>query len=135
MKYILLNIIVLSLFSSCNVLKPEKEIVKLDGQVWQLTAVNHKVVGADGRAFLKFDEEELEVTGKAFCNNINAEYERMGDNQLVFQEITSTKMYCDGVMDLENQMVSNLKSVKRFDIRNGMLYLSDSDKVLLTFKK
>lgn len=135
MKQFLLSILVISFFSGCNVLSPEKAPLKLDGPEWQLTMIDHKNVIANGRAYLVFDGKDLEVKGKAFCNSISADYERMGDSQIVFQEIVSTKMYCDGVMDLENQMVTNLRKVKRFEIRNGMLYLSDSDKVLLTFKK
>ena len=135
MNKFLLFIPVIVFFSACNALRPENVPLKLDGPEWKLTAINHKVVSPVGRAYLGFDGEDLEVKGKAFCNSISADYERMGDDQITFQEITSTKMYCDGVMDLENQMVTNLRNVKRFEIRNGMLYLSDSDKVLLTFKK
>ena len=135
MNKFLLFIPVIVFFSACNALRPENVPLKLDGPEWKLTAINHKVVSPVGRAYLVFDGEDLEVNGKAFCNSISADYERMGDDQITFQEITSTKMYCDGVMDLENQMVTNLRNVKRFEIRNGMLYLSDSDNVLLTFKK
>ena len=135
MKNFLLFILAIVFFSACNALRPENVPFKLDGPEWKLTAINHKVVSPAGRAYLVFDGEDLEVKGKAFCNSINADYERMGDNQLTFQEIVSTKMYCDGVMDLESQMITNLRNVKRFEIRNGMLYLSDSDNVLLTFKK
>ena len=135
MNKFLLFIPVIVFFLACNALRPENVPLKLDGPEWKLTAINHKVVSPVGRAYLVFDGEDLEVKGKAFCNSISADYERMGDDQITFQEITSTKMYCDGVMDLENQMVTNLRNVKRFEIRNGMLYLSDSDKVLLTFKK
>jgi heat shock protein HslJ len=122
------------MFFSCNALKPQHSIAKLDGE-WQLTALEHKAITSNGRAYLNFDEEDREVEGKAFCNSITAEYERMGDDQVTFQEVVSTKMYCEGVMDLENQMLMNLKNVKRFEIRNRMLYLMDSDKALLTFKK
>ena len=135
MKPIILLISIALLSFSCNAIKPENSIVKIDGPKWKLTAINHKVVTANDRAYLEFDGEDLEVKGKAFCNTIKADYERMGDNQITFQDITSTKMYCEGVMDLENQMVTNLRNVKLFEIRNGMLYLSDSDNVLLTFKK
>ena len=135
MKAIIPVILMAITFSGCNVLKPQHEIITLGDIEWKLIAIEHKSVVAKGRAFLKFDEEDRETQGKAFCNSISAEYERMGDNQITFDEVISTKMYCDGVMDLENQMVTNLKNVKKFEIRNGMLYLSDSDKVLLTFKK
>ena len=135
MKTIILIILTVTIFAGCNVLKPQTELLTLGGAEWKLTAIDHKAVVANGRAYLKFDEEDREIQGRAFCNSITAEYERMGDAQITFQEVISTKMYCDGVMDLENQMIMNLKNVKKFEIRNGMLYLSDSDKVLLTFKK
>lgn len=124
----------LVVLSSCNALRPETDLVKLDGQRWKLSSIGHKNVDSD-KAYLEFDGKDLEVSGKTFCNSIKGDYERMGDNQLTFQELVSTKMYCEGVMDLENQMVISLRSVKRFEIRNSMLYLYDSDKVLLTFKK
>jgi heat shock protein HslJ len=135
MKQLILSISALLLFASCQAIKPENTPLKLDGPEWQLTAINHKAIAANGRAYLKFDGKDLEVKGKAFCNTITADYGRMGDNQLTFEDITSTKLFCEGVMDLENQMITNLRNVKRFEIRNGMLYLSDSDNVLLTFKK
>ena len=135
MKIFILSILTVISFAGCNAIKPENNPLGLDGPEWKLTAINHKPVVVNGRAYLKFDGKDLEVRGKAFCNTITADYERMGDNQLTFQEITSTKMYCEGVMDLENQMVTNLRNVKRFEIKNRMLYLSDSDNVLLTFKK
>ncbi|MFD2163592.1 META domain-containing protein [Paradesertivirga mongoliensis] len=134
MKTIILAILTSLCFSGCTALKQENASIKLDGPSWQLTAIEHKAVVSNGRAYLKFDGEDLEVQGKAFCNSISADYERMGDNQITFQEITSTKMFCDGVMNLEEQMMSNLRKVKKFEIRNGRLYLSDSDNVLLTFK-
>ncbi|MBC8052568.1 MAG: META domain-containing protein [Sphingobacteriaceae bacterium] len=135
MKTTILIIFAAITFVSCNAIKPQNSPLSLDGPEWQLTAIEHKPVVANGRAYLKFDGKDLEVKGKAFCNSITADYERMGDKQVTFQEITSTKMFCDGVMNLEEQMVSNLRRVKKFEIRNGMLYLSDSDNVLLTFKK
>ena len=135
MKLFLLIITALFVASACNIIKPETSPVKLDGPEWKLTAIGKKVVNPDGRAFLKFNEEDREVSGKAFCNSLSADFETMGDNQVTFQDVVSTKMYCEGVMDLEGQMLTNLKEVKTYEIRNGMLYLSSSDEVLLTFKK
>lgn len=133
MKQFLLSMLAIAFLSGCNVLKPEPVPLKLEGPEWRLIEIEHKTVSTKGNAYLVFDGEDLEVKGKAFCNSISADYERMGDNQLVFQEIVSTKMYCNGVMNLENQMIDNLRKVKRFEIRNGILYLSDSDNILLTF--
>jgi heat shock protein HslJ len=135
MKQTILLIIAVITFCGCNAIKPENSPLKLEGVEWKLIAINHKAIVPDGRAYLKFNDKKLEVKGKAFCNTITADYGRMGDNQLTFEDITSTKTYCEGVMDLENQMITNLRNIKLFEIRNGMLYLKDSDDVLLTFKK
>lgn len=135
MKQTILFILTVVALCGCNVIQPENTPLKLEGVDWKLTAINHKAIVPDGRAYLEFNGKKLEIKGKAFCNTITAEYGRMGDNQLTFEDVTSTKMYCEGVMDLENQMITNMRNVKFFEIRNGMLYLKDSDQVLLTFKK
>ena len=119
----------------CDAIKPDNGVQRLGGQKWKLTAIDHKPVNGEGKAYLEFDEKEMEVAGKAFCNSVKAEYELMGRNQLTFEEVTSTKMFCDGVMDLENQMVTNLQSVRRYEIKNGTLYLYSTDQLLLTFTK
>lgn len=133
MRYFL-PVIMFALFSSCNALKPEEATLKLDGQRWTLTAIKHKPINGGGNAYLEF-QDNLDVKGKAFCNSINAEYELMGKDQLTFSDIVSTKMFCDGVMNLENEMITHLQAVKRYEIKNGMLYLHDSESLLLTFKK
>ena len=46
-----------------------------------------------------------------------------------------TKMFCDGLMDKENQILGNLQKVNRFEIRYGLLYLYNSNDLLLTYKK
>lgn len=119
---------------SCNAIQPQQAPLKLDGQRWTLTAINHKPISSNGRAYLEF-EDNLDVKGKAFCNSISGGYELMGKDQLTFQEMVSTKMFCDGVMNLENEMMTNLQNVRRYEIKNGMLYLYGSDAILLTFKK
>jgi heat shock protein HslJ len=136
MNRIILALLVLVALTNCNAIKPENGPLKLDGPEWKLVAINHKNIINNGRASLTFDGKDLEVKGKAFCNSVKADYGLMGDTQLTFETIVSTKIYCDGVMDLENQMVSNMQKVKHYQIKNGMLYLLDnSQEVLLTFKK
>lgn len=133
MKYFILNVLLLLALTGCNAIKPGNALVKLEGTEWKLSAINHKAI-SNSNAFLKFDDGEAK--GKAFCNSFSTDYEQVGDTQLSFDPIKSTKMYCEGVMDLENQMVSNLQSVKHYRIKNGILYLlSSTQEVLLTFKK
>ncbi|WP_207425639.1 META domain-containing protein [Pedobacter sp. SYSU D00535] len=134
MRYFLLAIALITL-TNCNALKPDRGILSLGGQKWTLTAIAHKPVDGSGKAVLEFDEKELEVKGKAFCNSISAEFELMGSDQITFQDIVSTKMYCEGLMDEEQELLSNLREVRRYDIKNGMLYLYSTDVLLLTFRK
>ena len=122
-------------FFACHAIKPASAPLSLEGHEWKLVAINHRLISSKS-AFLKFDKKDLEVTGKAFCNTIKADYGLMGSNQLTFEAINSTKMYCDGVMDLEGLMITNMQNVKHYEIKNGMLYLTTaSDEVLLKFKK
>lgn len=121
--------------NSCSIFKGGNDLVKLEGTTWTLTAIEGKPVDGDSRAFLKFNDKETRVSGKAFCNSVSGEYERIAEDQLTFGALVSTKMYCEGVMDLENQMVTNLQNVRRFEIKSGMLYLYSTDLLLLTFKK
>lgn len=134
MKYFILAALAILSFSGCNAILPASDLVKLDGNDWKLTAINHKVISDKGIANIKF--EDGEASGKAFCNTFSTDYELMGDTQLTFDPIKSTKMYCEGIMDLENQMVTNLQNVKHYKIKNGKLYLlSSTQEVLLAFKK
>lgn len=122
------------IIASCHALKPESEVVKLEGTKWVLASIKHKPVSANKSAFLEFSSK-MKVKGKAFCNSISGDYELMGKDQLTFHEMVSTKMYCEGVMDQENEMITNMENVKRYQIKNQMLYLYNSDDVLLAFKK
>jgi heat shock protein HslJ len=133
MRYSILSVLVWG-FMSCTAIKPESDVIKLDGQHWRLSAINHKLINANDNAFLEFNDK-LKVNGKAFCNSVSTDYELMGKNQLRFGTIVSTKMYCEGVMNLENEMITNMQNVRRYEIKNGMLYLYSSDAVLLTFKR
>jgi len=127
---ILISIII----ASCNAIKPETEVIKLDGTKWALTAIKHKPVSNNQNAYLEFDSK-LNVKGKVFCNSVSGGYELMGKDQLTFDKLASTKMYCEGVMDQENEMITNMENVKRYQIKNQMLFLYNSDEVLLTFKR
>jgi len=127
-------VLISSLLLNCQAIKRDSEVTRLDGQQWKLVSIKHRPVNNNGNAYLEFSTK-LEVQGKAFCNSIKGEYELMGKDQLTFSDLVSTKMYCEGVMNLENEMITNLQNVKRYSIKNGMLYLHSTDGLLLAFKK
>lgn len=132
MKYLL--ILSAFLLSGCSALQPSSDIPQLGQSVWNLTAIEQKPVDFKGRAFIKFDEKESKSNGKALCNSFFSEYE-MVRNMISFSGIGSTKMYCEGMMDEENQIISGLQKTNRYEVKADFLYLYAHDKLVLTFKR
>lgn len=124
----------LFLITSCSALKPNSDLPKLGESVWNLTAIEQRPVNFDGRAFIKFDEKENKISGKALCNSYFSDYEMIGQ-KITFSSVGSTKMYCEGMMDEENQIITQLQKTKRYEVKSDFLYFYSGEKVVLTFKR
>ncbi len=133
MKRYLLLICIASL-TACNAMKPTSDIPKLGESNWRLIAIEQKPVNFGDRAFLKFDEKENKISGKAVCNSFFAEYEMIGQ-KITFSGLGSTKMYCEGIMDDENQIITHLQKTSKYEVKADMLYLYAGDKLGLTFRR
>lgn len=133
MKNYYLLIAMLLLFS-CSVTKTSSDYPVLDGPKWVMTQMDGKMSTLGDKVFLKFDDKEDKASGKAACNSFSCSYVAVR-NTLLFEEVASTKMYCEGVMDTENKFISNLGKVKRYEVKNDMLYLYSSESLLMIFKK
>ena len=127
-------LIFLFFLTACSALKSKTDIPKLGESVWNLTAIEQRPVNFDGRAFIKFDEKENKVSGKALCNSYFSDYEMTGQ-KITFSSVGSTKIYCEGVMDEENQIITQLKKTKRYEVKSDFLYFYSGEKLLLTFKR
>jgi heat shock protein HslJ len=135
MKPYKLLIAVLVILSSCRAMTGSSDDIKLEGTNWQLIAMDKKPSDLGDRATIMFNEKDMKIAGKAACNSIFGGYE-LNRNNISFTGIGSTKMFCDGMMDKENQIVTNLQKIKKFEIKYGLLYLYGSDnELLLTYKK
>ncbi|MXV15401.1 META domain-containing protein [Hufsiella ginkgonis] len=132
MKAIRLLLPIVVFISSCKVLSGTGEQPVLEGTHWRLIALNQKPVEPSEQAFLEFKEGK--ASGKAACNSFSSEYE-LKRSHVKLGPIMSTKMFCDGLMDQENQIVQNLQKVTRFEIRYGLLYLYESNNLLMTYKR
>ncbi len=128
--YLLLAIV---FFSACIAIKPEANLERLRKSDWRLTAIGERTVNFGDRAYLKFDDKENRINGRAVCNSFFSEYQITG-NKISFSPIGSTKMYCEGSMDDEDQIIRGLQNTDRYEIRSDLLYLYGGDKLLLTFK-
>lgn len=124
----------LILLSGCSALRSSSDLENLGESTWNLTAIEQRPVNFDGRAFIKFDEKENKISGKALCNSYFSEYEMIG-KKIKFESVGSTKMYCEGMMDEENQIITNLQRTKRYEVKSDFLYFYSGEKLVLTFKR
>ncbi len=129
--YLLLFLVSLS---ACSAMQPNSDLPKLGESNWKLIAIEQKPVNYGDRAFIKFDEKENKISGKAACNSFSSEYEMIGQ-KITFTGIGSTKMYCEGIMDDENQIITQLQKTTRYEVKSDMLYLYAGDKLGLTFRR
>lgn len=120
--------------SGCRAFNENADQPELADVQWQLLAMNQKAADLGNKAFIRFNDKDRKISGKAACNSIFADYELTG-SKLSFSGIGSTKMYCEGLMDQENQIITDLEKTRRYEIKYGLLYLYGSDDLLLTFKK
>lgn len=129
-----LVLFVMVAIASCTAIKPTSDLPKLGESNWTLTAIEQRAVSFGDRATVKFDEKENKIAGKAVCNSFFSEYEMIG-NKITFTGVGSTKMYCEGVMDQENQIISNLQKTTRYEVKADFLYLYAGDTLVLTYKR
>ena len=130
----LYSILCVLFLASCHVVQPTADLPKLGESNWKLVAIEQKPVSYGDRAYLQFDEKENKISGKAACNTFTSDYEMAGQ-KIAFKGISSTKMYCEGIMDDENQIMTQLQKISRYEVKSDKLYFYDEGKVLLTFKR
>jgi len=130
---ILLAIALLTL-GSCQIMNPRADLQQLGNSKWTLVQIAHKPVSLGENAYIQFDEKDQEIKGKAGCNNFTGGYERLR-NAISFEELATTKMFCENGMEDELAILTSLKSVKRFEIKADQLYLYSSDQLVLTYKR
>jgi heat shock protein HslJ len=123
------------LISSCAILKPASDQPRWRESVWNLTAIDQRQVNFGDKAFIKFDVKKNKISGKTLCNTFTSDYEMFTMQRIVISDISSTKMYCEGMMDEENKILTNLQKTKRYDVKADFLYLYADNGPILTFKR
>jgi heat shock protein HslJ len=78
-------------------------------------------------------DENGRMTGHGGCNNIFSDF-TAADGSISFGPIASTRMFCEGLMELENSFTTALDAVTRYEIVDDQLVLSTEDfSTVLTF--
>ena len=133
-KFLFSYMIAAILLSSCSIVNQQADNPNLGDSEWKLISINGSPKALGGNAILKFDEKENQISGIAACNNFTADY-GMLRKAIKFESIITTKKYCEGKMDEENLIITNLQNVTRFDVKANMLYFYSQDHLLLTYRR
>src|SRR5690554_5175794 len=106
---------------------------KLHGY-YLLSELKDKNVGGEDILF-RFDSIKSEVAGNAGCNRFLSTYVHREKN-INFQPAVSTKMYCEGKMEREIEIIDLLPEVSEIIQQNeDVLLLSEENELLLKLKK
>lgn len=101
---------------------------------WVLTEwPNQSMPKTEKKAFLNFNEQNM-VSGTSFCNVFGGKAIINGE-QIKFEELIGTMMYCDDVGDAEGKFTEGLRNVTSYKINDGKLSLSKDGKTIMIFTK
>ena len=133
----LTTLLLLTITLSCNTTKSSssddaKAMPILSGAYSLVTMNNKDLTGSSIE--LTFNAESSSLSGSSGCNKLFGSYVQDG-NALSFSGLGSTKMFCEGRMDLEQEFTQGLQVVNSTRLNNGTLELMNGDKVLMTFKE
>jgi heat shock protein HslJ len=138
----LLTVSVFALYSCANVKETESFFNKenniseqrLDSTKWLLVKVHGDKISevAGKKAFIRFDVSKNRVGGNGSCNMFRGSLAMEG-NKITVTNIFSTKMYCEGVQDIENSFLDMLGKATRYEIKENRLFLYTGDTLVLEF--
>jgi heat shock protein HslJ len=101
---------------------------------WSLKKIHTdaSVEEVNTNAFIKFNQEKRSAGGNGSCNTFGSSF-TINNNTISFKNIFSTKMYCEGVQQIENDFLKQLEKVDRFEVKDKRLVLYRSETLLLEF--
>lgn len=108
-----------------------KEVIaNLDGE-YQLRLLDEEDVSAEDLSFT-FNPSEKRISGETTCNGFSAQYTQE-NNVLSIGRAMSTRMYCEGRMEMEQKIISSLEDVARVE-KNGkdLVFFSTDNRRLFT---
>lgn len=121
-NYIML-LLIASFLMSCSNSPTEANEETLIGY-WQVEAIQEESIMAKTKINLIFNQE-FKLSGKASCNNLASNYTQ-SDNSLTFGPVITTRKMCvPKVMEQESKLLNALTRVKRFQLKDGQLFLLD----------
>lgn len=122
---------------SAFVLKKENisQTASLYDTKWKLKKIHNAgtVEAVTNKSFIKFTQSTKSAGGNGGCNAFGSSVTVLG-NTVSFKDIFSTKMYCEGVQQMEDDFFKQLQKVNRFEIKDKVLLLYMNKELLLEFE-
>lgn len=108
----------------------EPQIVDVEWIVAEVDGVTVQADSTRGPLTLLLTEGDHRASGHAGCNEFGGTWRRSGDS-LSFGPLATTRMYCEGRMELEARYGQALGSVTRVRVMGGALELLAGDQVVV----
>lgn len=105
---------------------------KLGNGKWILRKIGGLDVNTN-RAFIRFEEDKNRFGGNGGCNGMGGDLSVKGST-IDMSQIISTKIYCEGTSEIENQFFNELENVNRFEIRGKTLILYNGKRPALELR-
>lgn len=120
-------LLLLGVITSCRSTFPDENWTNKQWTVVEMLGVPVQTSNTPQDAHLIFSAGEKMVNGSGSCNRIFGPYEIRKRNRLKFGNLASTMMACQN-QAFENRFLETLKSVERYQVTGGELWLKDSKK-------
>lgn len=113
-----------------------RQLSSLYDTKWKLKKIHNagNAEAVTNKAFIKFNQSTKSAGGNGGCNTFGSTIIVSG-NTVSIKDIFSTKMYCEGVQQMEDDFFKQLQQVNRFVITGKALTLYKDKEVLLEFEK
>ncbi len=122
-----------TLFLSCSASK-ENELNQLLKTEWKLVKLYEEDLSSLSKSPTLIFFNETEAGGNTGCNSFSGEYVIV-NKEILFSKMISTKMFCDGRMEIENKYLTALTEINKLQLSEEELILLKDDDPILIFKK
>ena len=121
--------------AGCATVQAETAKESLTGSAWLAEDINGKGVIDMLQTTIEFTKDG-KIGGNAGCNRYFGSAKITGQN-IEFSPLGATRKMCpESIMNQETAFMQTLATVKRWDMKNGLLFMySDSDEAVLRFSE
>jgi len=109
--------------------------ISLETTPWEAQGINNGRGGVETTATTPHSTAMFEagtISGNAGCNRYNGSYQLEADT-LTIGPLATTRMWCENLMDQEQQFLSALEATNRYELTSTTLTLRQNDTTMIVF--